>query len=86
MLGIVNGPGGRIAIIRVKAAGDVTRVAEGATVDRWELRQISTDHVVLAIDGTTQELGFPSPTEGRSKAGAPAHPANQPPRPPARHP
>jgi general secretion pathway protein N len=79
LLGIVNGPEGRIAIIRPKTGGQIARLTEGEAVDRWQLRQISPDHVTLVIDGAVQELGFPSPTEGRSKNGA-AHPPSPPPR------
>ena len=73
LLGIVNGPEGRIAIIRPKAGGQIARLTEGETVDRWQLRQIAPDHVTLVIEGAVQELGFPSPTEGRPKNGA-VHP------------
>jgi|GEM_PF-2676347 hypothetical protein len=79
LLGIVDGPEGRIAIIREKAGGEVARATEGSKIDRWELHQITSDHVVLVIDGTTQRLGFPPPNEGRSKHGA-ERPSNPPPR------
>ena len=85
LLGIVNAPQGRVAIIRMKARGEVVRAAEGATVDRWELKQILTDHVILAVDGTTQELGFPPPAERRAGPGA-GRPTPQPVRPPAPRP
>jgi hypothetical protein len=79
LLGILNGPEGRIAIIRPKTGGQIARLTEGDTVDRWQLRQISPDHVTLVIEGAVQELGFPSPTEGRPKNGA-AHPPAAPQR------
>ena len=87
LLGILNGPEGRIAIIRIKSSGDVERLMEGATVDRWLLQQILSDHVLLSIGSATQQLDFPPPTEGRSKAGG-MRPASQPTphAPPPRHP
>lgn len=83
LLGILNGPDGRIAVIGIKSSGDIQRLEEGKAADRWQVRQILRDHVMLSIEGATQRLDFPPPTEGRSKTGgthAPSQSALPPPR------
>jgi hypothetical protein len=87
LVGIIDGPNGRIAMIRIKGSGEVARAVEGDAVDRWQLQQISPDRVTLAIAGVSQELDFPAPTGSHAKAaaGRPAGLAPFPPRPPAHH-
>jgi len=66
LLGIVEGPGAKIAVIRLQGAAAPIRVGEGAKVDRWEVRHIYPDHVTLGAAGSAtspeQSLGFPKPS------------------------
>ena len=72
LLGIVGGSSGRIAVIRLQTTPQPVRVTEGGKVDRWEVRQILADHVLLVAAGTVQELGFPTGAGHAGTARAPA--------------
>jgi general secretion pathway protein N len=60
LLGIVEGDGATLAVIRVNGAAPV-RVSEGEKIDRWEVAHIFGDRVVLRAAGIEQELRFPAP-------------------------
>jgi hypothetical protein len=66
LVGIIDAPDGRIALIRVKSSGKVVRVREGAMIDRWRLQRITPVHVMLASGETAQELDFPPMAERRA--------------------
>jgi hypothetical protein len=70
LLGIVDSPTAKVALIRIGSAKAPIRAVEGAKVDRWEVRRIAADHVTLAAAGTEQELGFPKGAN-HGAAGAP---------------
>jgi len=60
LLGIVEGDGATLAVIKVNGAAPV-RVSEGETIDRWEVAHIFGDRVVLRAAGVEQQLRFPAP-------------------------
>lgn len=63
LVGIVNGPEGRIAILRQKSTGKLERHVEGDAVNQWALRRILVDRVVFVGGGSETELLFPPPGE-----------------------
>jgi hypothetical protein len=75
LLGIIDGPDGRIAMVKLKSGGEVRRLVEGDAIERWQLQRIGPDRVTLVMEGVSQELLFPSPTDGRARSGG-SRPAN----------
>ena len=78
LIGIVNGPEGRIAVLRVKASGKLERHVEGETVEQWILARILIDRLVLVRGGSEDELTFPPPRERKSAQSAPPGPPRSP--------
>jgi hypothetical protein len=66
LLGIIDVPEGRIAVIRIKSSGEVVRLSEGAAIDRWHLQRIASSRVTLVSGDIAQELDFPSGSERRT--------------------
>lgn len=66
LIGIVNGPEGRIAILRLKSSGKLERHIEGDAVDQWAIKRILVDRVVFLGGGSESDLLFPPPGERKS--------------------
>lgn len=78
LVGIVNGPDGRIAVLRVKASSKLERHVEGEAIEQWTLARILIDRVVLVRGGSEDELTFPPQRERKSTQSAPPAPPRSP--------
>lgn len=70
LLGIVIGPDGRMAILKVAGSASATKVAERDKVSGWTVQQVLPDRILLQSGSTKGELTFPAraataPTQSR---------------------
>jgi len=66
LVGIVNGPEGRIAVLRLRSNGKLERHIEGDAIDQWALKRILVDRVIFVGGGSETELSFPPPGERKT--------------------
>jgi hypothetical protein len=74
VVGIVGGPGQRLALLRPPNAASVLSLAEGGSVAGWEVERIRADRVVLKWQTTEVEISFPKAGE-KTTGTAPARPS-----------
>jgi len=82
LLGVVEGKGETVALIRHGQPPRVERVHEGATVEGWTVTKVALGSVVLVSGGTEAELKpkaapptAPAPAANAKPAAAPAPPS-----------
>ena len=59
LVGIVVGPGEKMALVKVANSPTVLRLAEQQSLNGWRIARILDDRVVMTANSVSEELTFP---------------------------